>query len=55
MALGSSHWSKYGDKCTYCKKTEPEVKLTRHHILKNGRRTSQIIVLCVDCHRREHI
>jgi len=49
MALGSSHWSKYGNKCICCGSTE---KLTRHHIVKNGKRTGEIIVLCSECHEK---
>ena len=55
MALGSSHWQKYGSECIKCHKTEPEVKLTRQHELKrDGKRTGKIIVMCEDCHKQEH-
>jgi len=49
MALGASHWSKYGDACVKCGTKE---NLTRHH-LKNsdGNRTGEIIVLCWKCHQ----
>jgi len=50
MALGKSHWSKYGNECTVCFTRD---NLTRHHIKLNGKRTGKIIVLCLDCHKKE--
>ena len=52
MALGASHWSKYGDSCQKCGSKK---KLTRHHLKdNNGNKTGKIIVFCVSCHRKEH-
>lgn len=51
MARGSSHWKKYGTKCENCRRTEPEVKLTRHHVKNSkGNKTGEIKVLCRECH-----
>ena len=55
MGLGSSRWSKYGNYCVKCHKTEPEVKLTRsHELTREGKKTGKIEVLCVECHKLEH-
>lgn len=55
MARKLSHWRKYGTKCVKCGKTEPEVKLTRHHIItENNDRSSDIVVMCFECHNLEH-
>ena len=52
MALGSSHWSKYGSECLKCSSTE---KLTRHHEYDSKlHRTGRIIVLCKSCHDEFH-
>jgi len=63
MALGKSIWFKYGEVCIDCGKTEPEVKLTRHHLKKNGKKTrhhlkkngkktGEFVVLCKNCHSK---
>jgi len=55
MSHGKSHWKKYGTECNQCHKTEPEVKLTRHHELnQNLMKTGKIIVLCYICHHALH-
>ena len=55
MGRKLSHWKKYGTCCVKCNKTEEETKLTRHHIItKNNDRSSDIVVMCLECHDKEH-
>ena len=48
----------YGNKCPHCGRSEPEIKLTRDHIIPLSRGGSNFIEniqpLCGDCNRRKH-
>lgn len=48
----------YGHKCPHCGRSEPEIKLTRDHIIPLSRGGSNFIEniqpLCGDCNRRKH-